>query len=339
MRFLGLLLVLIASFASFSRADDLVGTWNYSNQAIGDSITIVLNADGTGSLDDQAIRYVRNGNQLAVTLDGEQIVYTIQLSGDQMIASGGDLEGKLTFVRKGVAGQPANQAERQPAPAGNNPLDPAQPVAGAESGIVGAWTDGKGRIVFNADGTCDYVGQKMRYRYDGQTLTLSGAGGDVTMGVKVEGDSFVATVGNEVQTLSRVKKNQGGDAAAGVNGIAGVYVCQEAIVDPNNVMCITQYLTLYPDGTIGWAKSESGASRTQVTDCLERFASYQNNPQARGQTYGSWRADEQGNLQLQWSIWNNLQCRGRYDAQTGKLTVEKMGILDEGVTLSYDRQQ
>jgi hypothetical protein len=213
-----------------------------------------------------------------------------------------------------------------------------------ENSIVGVWTDGTGQIVFNEDGTCDYVGQKLRYTYDGETLALTGPGGTVQLKVRVKGDTLIASDGNEAQELRRVRQRRGGDDAQGrgdapgvAAGVAGVYVAQESSVDPTNAMVITQYLILWPDGSVGWEKTEMGATRASVGERLERFSMFRNDPAAKGRTYGQWRSDGR-NVEIAWNIWDNLRCRGQIDAR-GNLTVEHMGILDEGATLTYERQR
>jgi hypothetical protein len=328
-------------------ASDVAGTWVYTNPMWGETISLEFRPDGTGRIDGEAVRYTRQGEQLVVELDGERLVYAVKVAGDQLTASGGDLEGTLVFARVGAspAPQPLAQAPVPiplPAPVPVAPAPPPAPVGTASSApgaspLVGTWTDGQGTITFRADGTCDYVGQSLRWTYDGTTLTLTGPGGVVPMQVRVDGDRFLATSNGETQTLTRAGSAQA-PPAADAGGIAGVYVASEGRVDAQYAMSITQYLTLWPDGTVGWTKSELGASRTQVTDTLQRFSSFRTNPSAKGQTYGTWQATPDG-VFIQWTIWNGLRCQGRLNPATGALTVTGMGILSEGATLTYERQR
>ena len=103
-------------------------------------------------------------------------------------------------------------------------------------------------------------------------------------------------------------------------------------------MSITQYLSLYPDGTIGFAKTEGGATRTAVSEQLERFSSFKTKAGGAGRTYGNWKADGD-TVTIQWrGAFNNATWQGRVDPRTGKLTIRGAGILNEGDTLAYERQ-
>ena len=318
---------------SAAQADDLVGTWVYSNPTWGETITLEFRADGTGAIDGDPLRYTRNGAQLVVDQDGERLVYAVQIAGNQLTASGGDLEGALVFGRQGAGSSGA-------APTAPAPWTPAPPppTTGAPSatGIVGSWTDGQGSLTFNADGSCDYVGQRLTYTYDGTTAVLTGPAGTVSLPLRIEGDRMIMSQGGQTQTLTRGKPTAA--PAADASGLAGVYVASEGSMSDGYAMSTTQYLTLWPDGSVGWTKSELGASRTQVTENLQRFSSYRTNPSAKGQTYGSWQATA-GGVVIQWRIWNGLQCQGRLDPSTGALSITGMGILNEGATLTYERQR
>ena len=184
-------------------------------------------------------------------------------------------------------------------------------------------------------------------------ITLKGPAATVQLPYRLDGDKLIFTINGETQTLTRVGA-AGGAAAANPFGIAaggapggaapaanadpaaGVYVAQEASVDPTIVMTMTQYLTLWPDGSVGWTKAEGGATRTQVSDSIERFSSWRTNPENKGQTYGTWQRNG-ASLVIQWRIWNNLRCDGVIDA-SGTLRLPKMGILQEGATLEFKKQ-
>src|SRR5690348_8844327 len=83
-------------------APNVSGVWEYKDPgAAANSITITLNADGTGKLDQEAIRYSIDGNTLNVVTGGDTVSYTFKIEGDTMTISGGDLERPTAFVRKG----------------------------------------------------------------------------------------------------------------------------------------------------------------------------------------------------------------------------------------------
>ncbi|MEZ4320748.1 MAG: hypothetical protein R3F61_24920 [Myxococcota bacterium] len=316
-------------------ADEPIGTWVYSNPMWGETITLELRADGTGALDGDPFRYTWTPGRLEIDQYGERLVYTVQIAGNQLTATGGDLEGTLLFTRTGGTAAPAPAPAPAPVSVPAPASAPSTPTGPSNTGIVGTWTDGNGSLTFNADGTCDYVGQRLTWTYDGTTAVLTGPAGTVSIPLRIEGDRMTLTQGAETQTLTRGKPTA---PAADASGLAGVYVASEVSMNASYAMSTTQYLTLWPDGTVGWTKSELGASRTQVTENLERFSSFRTNPSARGQTYGTWQATG-GGVIVQWQIWNGLRCEGRVDPSTGAIHLTGMGILNEGATLVYERQR
>lgn len=349
--------VLSALTLATASANPLVGTWVHDNPAAAERIVCVFRPDGTGSIDDDTIRYQLSPDlsTLRVTLDGEVITYTVRIDGDTLTARGGDFEGTLTFKRtpsraplpSPAPPTPVSPSQTPPAPgqpAGPTTLAPtSQPASRpAVSPLVGTWTDGNGRIRFNADGSCDYLGQKLSYTYDGTTVTLKGPAATVQFAATVDRDTLTTRVNGEVQTLTRVPENpQPGNAAQTAlnpNSPAGVYVVSESSIDPSNALVITQYLTLWPDGSVSWAKSELGASRTAVSEQLERFSAFRNGGD-KGQILGRWQASPDGrSVVVQWNVWNNLRCQGLFDPASGTLRLEKMGILQDSATLDYKRQ-
>jgi hypothetical protein len=115
-------------------------------------------------------------------------------------------------------------------------------------------------------------------------------------------------------------------------------MAQESSLDPQFFMSITQYVTLYPDGAVGFAKSEGGATRTQVSEHLERFSSFKANQGGGAKTYGRWQ-QEGDTVTIQWQgAFANATWRGRVNPKNGKLVIPRAGILKEGDTLEYERQ-
>ena len=121
-----------------------------------------------------------------------------------------------------------------------------------------------------------------------------------------------------------------------MTALAGVWVCEESSLDPQYYMSYTQYVTLFPDGTVGYAKAEGGATRTQVTESLERFRSWQSGLQGSGD-FGRWQSDG-GSITIQWNRWNNLVSSGQADAASGTMSLSGMGVLQEGATMTFKRQ-
>jgi hypothetical protein len=306
------------------------GTWR-TQTPTGAALELRLDPDGTGTIGGKTVRWSLERDALTLEITGTApIRYLAQLSDREMTLSGGDLARPATFALAAPA-TPATRP-RDEAPGGGNPL-------------VGRWSSDDGPVEFGPDGTGTLAGRPFRYRLEpgGNTFVAVDAEGKVTritFQVDPGGSRILVSAGGEQGVLTRVGADDGAAGAAAANdGIAGVYVAQESSVDPTNAMVLTQYLTLYPDGQVGWAKSEMGASRQAVGEHLERFSSFRTAPDRRGQTYGTWQSDAAGNVVVRWRIWNGLTCRGRLDRASGALLLEKMGTLEEGATLKFERQK
>lgn len=353
----GALLVLIftAAAAAGAAAEDspgeLVGRWTARDPVGGIEVPLVLNADGTGTFDGDPIRYAvrADAGQIVVTdQDGERLTYGYRLSGDRLVLSGGDLEEAFTFARQGAAAK----GKERPGPAGpatapadgdGKPPGDALPAAAAR-GVVGTWkADDGATFTFAPDGTAEFPTGRLRYVDDGRSITLTGPNGELRFEYRISGDAMTITVGEQTQTLRRAAAGRrggpgvGGGAAGGpaAAGVAGVYVCTESSVDPTIVMTFTQYVTLYPDGSVGYAKSEGGATRTAISEQLERFTQFRNGPGPE-QVAGRWESDG-ARIVVRWNLWNNLVSEG--EVQAGAITLSGMGTLDEGATLRFDRQE
>ena len=55
------------------------------------------------------------------------------------------------------------------------------------------------------------------------------------------------------------------------------------------------------------------------------------------QSHGRWQADGNGGIVIRWSRWNNLVTRGQI--RGGTLALEKMGVLEEGATLQFQKRR
>ncbi len=431
-------LLALSSVAAAGLKEDLAGTWEYLHPPTGLVLSMTLGADGSGTMDDEPMRWSASGNTLSVTQDGETTRYTIRLDGNRLHASGGDLDAPITFLRKnggagagagagdgaaeakkgGLGGKLQEAQKDKPADAGppgsgtwvlsagqtsftlelkpdgtgsfnETPLkwkldekslrlemgggvvsyeaklsdnelaltggDLPQAVtfkrsggggegdekAPAERTVVGKWSSKDGPVELRPDGTGTINGTPVRYQLEpGVVVIFSEERGITRIPYKLDetGNRMTVTADGGQDVLTRVGARAGGGGARGGGGApagAGVYVAYESSVDPNFMMSYTQYVILWPDGTVGYAKAEGGATRAQVTDTLERFTSFKTNPQVKGQTVGTWESDGT-NVVVRWNLWNNLVCRGQF--QGDALHLEKMGVIEEGATLRFEKQ-
>src|SRR4249920_2126171 len=92
-----------AQIGSKVQQGKIYGLWQ--NAQFGYQMTLMLNPDGSGEFDGQAIKFTTQGNKLSITVDGTTTGYTYVLNGNSMTLSGGDLDGQVNFTRNGTTDQ------------------------------------------------------------------------------------------------------------------------------------------------------------------------------------------------------------------------------------------
>lgn len=211
------------------------------------------------------------------------------------------------------------------------------PVASGKTGLEDTWlyADNKARytVVFNSDGTMTFNNVGLTYKKTADKITVTAPNGvSGSYDYKLEGDSLTMSGGDlpAPVTLGRAGTQRGMMAQ-----IAGVYEGYESSLDPSNYMSYTQYVTLYPDGSVGWAKAEGGASRTAVNQNWERFRTWNSSSGQFGNA-GTWSSDGAG-ITVQWRFWGGKLSQGRIDVASGKFTLSGMGVLSEGATIEFKR--
>ena len=336
--------------------NDVAGTWEYYDPAAGETYRFVLNADGTGTVDDEPVTYTVRGNTVRVKTPDDVLEYTVALKGDVLTVSGGDLDEPTPFKRKGKGAakrrlvpvpvrvdEPADGAapDEPVAPEAEEAEKPAKPQAAkpavkkrSDQGLVGTWKSDEGLVTFKDDGSVSYLGHPAKYKLDGNQIVLTGEKGSVNIEYAVDGDTLTLRGSGQVATLRR--RDEAEAAAMEGSPAVGVWVAEEATLDPSNYLRFTQYLAILPDGTVHWDKSEGGATKRQVSDYLARTVIHS---QGRSgfQNHGRWEDDGNGGIVIRWTKWNGLVSRGRINGDA--LRLEKMGVLEEGATLSFQKQE
>ena len=287
-----------------------IGTWQ---SADGDQVEIKADAMVYRGV---SIPATLTEKSLNISANGQTVECPFEVNGDSMnITIGGQA---LALKRVGAA--PAVEKKADAADADKKPATDAK-------GLVGSWDGPEGTVVIRPNGTVRTSGQEFKYQVDAQYITLSDDKNFVKIPYKLDGDKLVLGTG-PTKTLTR-----------STGGPAGVWVVTESNLDPQFYMSVTHYLSLYPDGTVGFAKTEGGATRTAVTENLERFSTFKNKQGGGGKTYGKWQVDGDGVVTIQWQgAFNNATWKGRVDPNTGKLSMPRAGILNEGATLAYEKQ-
>jgi hypothetical protein len=259
------------------------------------------------------------GKAIRVTFQGQTMDWPYELNGDSMkLTMGGQ---PITLKRVGAPPPAPDDKKPDDKKPDNTPANNTDPKS-----LIGTWDGPEGTVTVRADGTSRSGGQDFKWSADATTLTLSDDKNWVKIPYKLEGDKLVLGSGPS-KTLTRNK-----------GGLAGVWMAQESSLDPQFFQSVTQYVSLFPDGTVGFAKSEGGATRTAVTEHLERFSSYKNNQNNVGKTYGRWQQDND-TITIQWQgAFNNATWQGQINPKNNKLVVRGAGILNQGATLEYERQ-
>src|SRR5262249_9537910 len=258
-----------------------------------------------------------------ISLNDGAVVWTYKINGDRLTVASDQGEDVLVRVGGGPAPGPAPGAPA-PAPAAGPQNQPPAGMEPSKCGHqAGAWDGPKGTQIVRADNTAQIDGEECRWTVEGGTLKLIQGEKWVGLPFTVSGDRMLIGTGPFV-TLSRA-------------GIAGVWVGEEASLDPGIFLSFTQYVVLYKDGTVGYAKSEGYAQRTQVSDCIERFWSSRENGPAH-QNVGTWRA-EGGQVEIKFN-WKPAASRAVVNLDKWTLTIEGMGKLpgNEGGALTFKRR-
>ncbi|MEZ0228828.1 MAG: hypothetical protein ACAI25_09400 [Planctomycetota bacterium] len=302
------------------RAKTLAGKWGATDGTIiqfnpdgtfiygGQTVTYKA-ADGVITINNNEWKYKLDGDSLELTLPGEPPTVLKRIGGDEGGEQHAKDDGKKT----------------DDAPKGDDPkIEPAK----GGGNVVGAWDSKEGTLFLRADGT-GHSAKDGDFKWSLETLEgkpcIKFVQGDKWLGLPYtqQGDKLVFGTGPTV-VLTRA-------------GVAGVWVGEEAVLDPGNYLSFTQYVVLYKDGSIGYAKSEGYASRQQVTENWERFYSGGERG-AEKKSVGTWKQTGPGTLSLKLNGREEVQAR--YDLDKMILRIPGMGKLpgNEGGSLDFKRK-
>jgi hypothetical protein len=202
--------------------------------------------------------------------------------------------------------------------------------------LVGLWSEGEG-IIQVTDDAAVVNGQMFRYTADGQTLTLIGELGSVQIPYRLNGDVLTYVVDGQTFRARRIPQEVVANLVQAISRGAGVWVGSESSVDPSLVITWTQYMVwtlyvvLYPDGSVDYASSDTGA---QVGGYSQQFF-YSREASPTQQRMGRWQSDGT-NLKVQWN--NGTAWQGQADVANGQLMFFGIGRLDEGSNVLFERQ-
>jgi hypothetical protein len=190
-----LLIILHFSIAGFGQNNanaNISGTW--VNASMGYELVLILQPNGTGSLEEEAIQYSINGNVISIHTSYETTNYTYLLSGSSLTLSDGDLEYPVTFMKRG-----GNQVTSS-ANIGTIPQ-------ASSTDISGTWQGVGGTLEFGKDGTMKYNNVNYNYKVQNGVITLIGYDGSQNMNYSLSGDKLILSSGGQSATYSRSTGN------------------------------------------------------------------------------------------------------------------------------------
>ena len=219
--------------------------------------------------------------------------------------------------------------------------------------LTGNWQGQQGLVQITPDRTLIFGGQTYMYVAQNNVLTIVPLAGAFQIPYQLTGDTLTLNVNGQVNAFTRepttghtnsptsVKGSDSDSARAAaasnpaMNAFAGVWVGEESSLDPQYYMSFTRYLTLYPDGSVGFDKTEGGASSVQVSECREHFSYFSSGRTGNQQVWGQWMTDG-SNIQVHWK--NNSIWQGQFDSASGKIIMFGVGVIEEGSNVSFERQ-
>lgn len=179
--------------AKVQQQSGITGLWQ--NNQFGYQMTLMLNENGTGEFDGDAIRYTAQQGKLSLTVVSQNstTVYSYTLSGADLTISGGDLDQPVRFTRAGG---------ESPAPAVAS--SPSQiPPSGIDKDLIGTWSGNNESMEFRADGKCMYNGNPIDYQTSQGHIILSTAQGQVMMAYSITGNQMKLTVNGAQYTYTK----------------------------------------------------------------------------------------------------------------------------------------
>lgn len=190
---------LFAQIGSKVQASKTSLAGNWSNNQFGFAMILQLNTDGSGTFDGEKITYTSTPTTLSVKQDGETTVYKYALQNGKLTLSGGDLDAPIAFAKDGGTVNASSQANTSPAPQKSNNAN--------SPNLLGTWSVNGETVVFNADKTGTYNGNRFNYSISGNTLTTSDNTGTTVFNYSVNGNNLTLVGGGVNVIMQRGSAN------------------------------------------------------------------------------------------------------------------------------------
>ena len=247
-------LITVCVASASAQEPNLVGSWQTKDSDL--VMRVTFNPDGTGLLDNVAIKYTVRGDKLMVNEEGTINNYTFKLNGDVLVVSGGNLESPLTFVRQNNAkgfgrrrtGAEGEQKETKP----------------KEQGIVGRWQSSEATVQINDDGTLNLNGGTYRYAIKGDNITLSNNEGALTFPFKLSGDTLQVLVDGRLVIYKRLTgsasvENTGSASGTNPPELFGKWCYMSNVNSYAGGRMSNSCFTLYQNGTYDYYSETSSS--------------------------------------------------------------------------------
>lgn len=221
----------------------LAGTWEGSLEGVKE--ILVLNSDGTGSLNQDPLQYHVRGNQLVVTTSTGKTTYSFQVEGNQLSVSGGDLDGIMIFGRS--QGKNTNPS-----------------FSNTAKEILGTWS-GEGEIIeFRPDGSCRYNDTQMTYKLSQGNVILETATGTVAFGYSVKANRLTLTANGQKVVYDRIPTPKSTAPAKSQAKNPADLVGQWCYLKSSTGTYSGRCITLNADGTYVYAEERSMSVQTET---------------------------------------------------------------------------
>src|SRR5262245_21275250 len=149
-------------------APGIAGGWEFRSPQ--GALRFVFDANGSGSMNGVPFQWALQGDELAVTMQGNTVSYHAAIGGDEMRHSGGDLLAEVTLTR---------------AAAGSG-------AAAADTRIQGKWQAANGAVIeFRHDGTGSNGKGTFHYTAADGVLTFDNGMSSLLLTYQIEGNELV----------------------------------------------------------------------------------------------------------------------------------------------------
>ena len=252
--------VSLAQIGAKAREGKIDGIW--SNNEMGFQMILMLNPDGTGEFDGEAIRYVVKGTNITITGESGPNTYAFKLESNSLTVSGGDLDKPMTFTRNGATNTP-----------GVGKPNDAKPVSTGTShakDLIGTWTGYNESLEFQPGGKCIYRGQPFQYTVSGNQITLYTAQGNLAIDYAIANDKLNLTINGQTVTYSKgtpsgatVKAEANGSSNNKVDpSLAGKWCYINVTTTNSGGTSTDECITLAADGSYTYYSERSMSANT-----------------------------------------------------------------------------